>query len=199
MNKPIKKMRDGIAATTSVIFSPFLVPIATILIIVQTYAFATGQAFLWSAIVTLFVSMLPMLYIFILFRLGQVSDLHLAVREQRMLPLFFAMMSALVGTAVLYLLDAPREIVWAVVAYVVNGVVFTAITQHWKISFHSGVTAGCITVLILLVDARFSGLFVLLPLIAWARVHRKRHTLLQTVVGAVVSVFSTVTVLQPFL
>jgi hypothetical protein len=199
MNKPIKKMRDGIAATTSVIFSPFLVPIATILIIVQTYAFATGQAFLWSAIVTLFVSVLPMLYIFILFRLGRISDLHLAIREQRMLPLFFAMTSAFVGTAVLYLLDAPREIVWAVVAYVVNAVVFTAITPHWKISFHSGVTAGCITVLILLVDVRFGGLFVLLPLIAWARVHRKRHTLLQTLVGAVVSVFSTVMVLQPFL
>ncbi len=182
---------DKIAAATSIIFSPFLVPIVTILVIVHRYAVTELQAFLWAAIVILFVSLIPVIFIFILFRLGRVDDLHLAVKEQRISPLFFSMVSALIGAGILHLTNAPREIIWAAIAYVVNGIVFTGITLIWKISFHSGVSTGCVTVLMFLIHAKFGWLFLLIPLIGWARVHRKRHTPLQTAIGALLSVVST--------
>jgi membrane-associated phospholipid phosphatase len=47
----------------------------------------------------------------------------------------------------------------------------------------------------MLVNPQFGWLFLLIPLIAWARVYRKRHTLLQTVVGAVLAVGNTVFIL----
>ena len=76
-------------------------------------------------------------------------------------------------------------------------VIFGAITQVWKISFHTGVFTGCVTVLVLILhDARFAWLFLLVPLIAWARVRRKRHTLVQTVVGALIALINTVVVLS---
>lgn len=187
---------DKIAAATSIIFSPFLVPIATILLIVQRYADTGLEAFLWAAIIILFVSLIPIIFIFILFQLGRVDDLHLAVKEQRISPLFFSMISALIGAGILHFINAPQEIIWAAIAYVVNGVVFTAITPIWKISFHSGVSAGCVTVLIFLIHAKFGWLFLLIPLIGWARVHRKRHTPLQTAIGALLAVVSTSIVLQ---
>ena len=187
---------DKIAAATSIIFSPFLVPIATILLIVQRYAVTGLQAFLWATIVILFASLIPVIFIFILFCLGRVDDLHLAVKEQRISPLLFSMVSALIGAGILYLSNAPQEIIWAVMAYVVNGVVFTGITPVWKISFHTGVSAGCVTVLMFLMHAKFGWLFLLIPLIAWARIHRKRHTPLQTTIGALVAVVSTSVVLQ---
>lgn len=189
-------MRDYIASALSILFSPFLVPVVTILIIVQRYAATGQQALLWTTIIIVFVSVLPVLFILFLFRVGQLSDLHLAVREQRIGPLLFSMASAFVGTGILQMVGAPREIVWAGIAYVVNGVLFTMITPYWKISFHSGVTAGCITVLVLLIRAKFGWLFLLLPPIAWARVRRKRHTPLQTVVGVLISVVSTIVVFQ---
>jgi hypothetical protein len=189
-------MLDRTAAAISVLLSPFLVPVASILPVVYIYAVTLRQAILWPLIVILFISILPSLFVLMLFRLGQISDIQLTVGEQRVKPLFFSLASALVGSGILHLVDAPQEIVWICIAYAINAVVFTLITPLWKISFHSGVTAGCVTALTLLVSAQLAWLFLLLPLIAWARVHRKRHTLLQTVVAALIAIVSTAMVLQ---
>ncbi|MDE0043474.1 MAG: hypothetical protein OXT74_15650 [Candidatus Poribacteria bacterium] len=125
------------------------------------------------------------------------SNLNLEVKEQRTLPLLFAIGAACIGLGIFYVMDSPREIIWAGVAYIVNGVIFGAITQVWKISFHAGVYTGCVTVLVLILhDARFAWFFLLVPLIAWARVRRKRHTLVQTVVGALIALINTVVVLR---
>lgn len=189
------QMLDRIAVTISVLFSPFLLPIASILLIVRMSVTTMQQGLLWMVIVVLFASVLPMLFILILFRLGRLSDIRLTVREQRAKPLMFALISAFVGTGILHILNAPREIVWLCIACLINGVVLTLITQVWKISFHSGVAAGCMTGLATL-SSQFVCLFILLPFIAWARVHRKRHTYLQTIIAAPIAVASTAVVLQ---
>ena len=183
-----------IAWGISVLFSPFLVPIATAVGVIQKHA-APQNALRWLAIVVLFVTVLPVLSIAVMVRYAKVSDLHLHNREERLLPLCCTLVSMVVGTVLLHQLGAAREIVWAGIAYIVNSVIFSAITPIWKISFHSSVATGCVTVLVMLVNPQFGWLFLLIPLIAWARVYRKRHTLLQTVVGAVLAVGSTVFIL----
>lgn len=190
------KMLNRIAVTISVLFSPFLLPIASILLIVRASVATMQQGLLWMVIVILFAGVLPMLYIFILFRLGRLSDVRLTVREQRANPLRFSLVSALVGSGILHLLNVPQEIVWLCIACVINGLVLTLITQVWKISFHSGVAAGCMTGLATLISSQFIYLFILLPFIAWARVHRKRHTFLQTIIAAPIAIANTVVVLQ---
>ena len=184
----------GIAWGTSVLFSPFLVPIATAVGVVQKYA-APQDALRWLVIVVVFVTVLPALSIGLMVRYAKVSDFHLQNREERLLPLCCTLISMIVGTVLLHQLGAAREIVWAGIAYIANSVIFSAITPIWKISFHSSVTTGCVTVLVMLVNPQFGWLFLLIPLISWARVYRKRHTLLQTVVGAVLAVSTTVIVL----
>ena len=193
---PNTQMLDRIAVTISVLFNPFLLPIVSILLIVRMSVETTQQGLLWMVIVVLFASVLPMLFIFMLFRLGQLSDFRLKVREQRAKPLMFSLVSALVGSGILHILNAPREIIWLCIACVINGVVLTLITQVWKISFHSGVAAGCMTGLVTLISSQFVYLFILLPFIAWARVHRKRHTFLQTIIAAPIAVANTAVVLQ---
>lgn len=190
------QMLDRIAVTISVLSNPFLLPLASILLIVRMSVATTQQGLLWMVIVILFASVLPMLFILLLFRRGQLSDFRLTVREQRAKPLIFSLVSALVGIGILYFLDVPREIVWLCIACVINGLVLTLITQVWKISFHSGVAAGCMTGLVTLISSQFVYLFILLPFIAWARVHRKRHTYLQTIIAAPIAVASTAVVLQ---
>ena len=190
------QMLDRIAVTISVLFNPFLLPIASILIIVWLSVATMQQGLLWMVVVILFASVLPMLFILLLFRLGQLSDFRLTVREQRAKPLIFSLVSALVGSGILHILEAPREIIWLCIACVINGVVLTLITQVWKISFHSGVAAGCMTGLATLISSQFIYLFILLPFIAWARVHRKRHTFLQTIIAPPIAIANTVVVLQ---
>ena len=184
----------GIAWGTSVLFSPFLVPIATAVGVVQKHA-DPQNALRWLAIVALFVTVLPALSIALMVRFAKVSDFHLQNREERFLPLCCTLVSMIIGTVLLHRLGAAREIVWAGVAYITNSIIFSAITPIWKISFHSSVATGCVTVLVMLVNPQFGWLFLLIPLISWARVYRKRHTLLQTVVGAVLAVGNTVIVL----
>ena len=185
----------GIAWGISVLFSPFLVPIATAAGVVHKHA-DPQNALRWLAIVVLFVTVLPALSIAVMVRFSKVSDLHLQHREERLLPLCCTLISMIVGTVLLHRLGAAREIVWAGVAYITNSVIFSAITPLWKISFHSSVATGCVTVLVMLVNPLFGWLFLLVPLISWARVYRKRHTLLQTVVGAVLAVSNTAIVLH---
>ena len=184
----------GIAWGTSVLFSPFLVPIATAVGVVQKHA-APQNALRWLAIVALFVTVLPALSIALMVRFAKVSDFHLQNREERLLPLCCTLVSMIIGTVLLHRLGAPSEVVWAGVAYISNSLIFSAITPIWKISFHSSVATGCVTVLVMLVNPQFGWLFLLIPLISWARVYRKRHTLLQTVVGAVLAVSNTFLVL----
>ncbi len=184
-----------LAWCVSVVFSPFLVPVATAIGVVQKHA-VPEDLLRWLGIVVLFVTVLPALSIAVMVRFSKVSDLHLKNREERFLPLCCTLVSMIVGTFLLYQLGAAREIVWAGVAYVINSVIFFAITLTWKISFHSSVATGCVTVLVMLVNPQFGWLFLLIPLIAWARVYRKRHTLLQTVVGAVIAVGNTTLVLH---
>lgn len=184
-----------LAWCVSVVFSPFLVPVATAIGVVQKHA-VPEDLLRWLGIVVLFVTVLPALSIAVMVRFSKVSDLHLKNREERFLPLCCTLVSMIVGTFLLYQQGAAREIVWAGVAYVINSVIFFAITLTWKISFHSSVATGCVTVLVMLVNPQFGWLFLLIPLIAWARVYRKRHTLLQTVVGAVIAVGNTTLVLH---
>ncbi len=189
-------MLDRIAVAISVIFSPFLIPVPTILLLAWTYANSLQQVMLWMLVVSVFASVLPSVFILALVRSGRLSDVHLAVRKQRLAPLYLSLVSTLVGIIVLQSIDAPSQIVLPCIAYAINGVVFTAITHWWKISFHCGSAAGSIIVLMLLVDAKIAWLSLLLPLIAWARVHRKRHTILQTVAAALIAAAGTVLVLQ---
>lgn len=192
-------MLNRTAVAISIIFSPFLIPVPTISLLAWTYADSFQRGLLWVLVVTVFASVLPSIFILALVRSGRLSDLHLAVRKQRLAPLYFSLVSTLVGIIVLQSIDAPRQIVLPCIAYAINGVVFTAITHRWKISFHCGSAAGSVTVLILLVDAKFAWLSLLLPLIAWARVQRKRHTIFQTAAAALIAAVGIVLVLEfPF-
>ncbi len=183
-----------VALGTSIIFSPFLVPIVTAVFVIRAHAETNQETALWLAVVIAFVTVLPILGILWLSRFSQVNDWHLHTKEDRLLPLCFTLVSLILGTVLLHQIGASREIVWACIAYIVNTVVFTAITPLWKISFHTSVTTGCIMVLGFLVDSQLGWLFLLIPLIAWARVYRKRHTLLQTVVGTLLAAANTAVV-----
>ena len=71
----------GIAWGTSVLFSPFLVPIATAVGVVQKYA-DPQDALRWLVIVVVFITVLPVLSIALMVRSAKVSDFHLQNREE---------------------------------------------------------------------------------------------------------------------
>lgn len=189
--KTLSEIRNRVALGTSIVFSPFIVPIVTAIFVIHKHA-ETGRELLhWLVVVSIFVTVLPILVIIVLFRFSKVSNIHLHTKEERLIPLCFTMVSMIVGTLVLYKIGANNSIIWVCQAFIVNSVVFSIITPLWKISFHTSVATGCIMVLTLLVNLNLVWLFLLMPLIAWARVYRDRHTPLQTVAGTLLAIVNT--------
>lgn len=189
--KTFSAFRDNVALGTSILFSPFIVPIVTAIFVIQKHAETGKEVLHWLTVVAIFVTALPILAIVILFRFSKVSNIHLHTKEERLIPLCFTLISMIAGTIILYRIGANQSIIWVCQAFIVNSVVFSIITPMWKISFHTSVATGCIMVLILLVNMNLAWLFLLMPLIAWARVYRERHTPLQTVAGTVLAIVNT--------
>lgn len=189
--KSLSAIPEWVALGTSIIFSPFIVPIATAIFVIQRHAGTRQELILWFSVVALFVSVVPILAIILLLRFSKVSNLHLPSKEERLIPLCLTLASMVLGTIILYWIGASAPIIWVCIAYVVNSVVFSVITPLWKISFHTSVSTSCIIVLALLVNIHLVWLFVLIPLIAWARVYREKHTLLQVVAGILLATVNT--------
>ncbi len=76
--------------------------------------------------------------------------------------------------------------------YAASSLVVQFITRYWKISTHAlGITAPLVALTILYGAAPLPFL-VLIPIVCWARVYLKAHTLLQVVAGAALGACSTV-------
>lgn len=198
IQKTFSVFSERIALGTSIVFSPFIIPIVTSVIVIHKYASTLQDVLLWLGIVTLFVTVLPIVGIVLLVRFSKVGNLHLHAKEERLIPLCFIVLSMITGTIILYKVGATHKIILACIAYIVNGIIFSAITPLWKISFHTSVTTGCIMVLVFLVNTSFIWLFLLIPLIAWARIYRERHTFLQTAVGTLLAIINTALVFHFF-
>ena len=104
--------------------------------------------------------------------------------NDRKTPLLVAAVSSVVGAAVLFCLHAARGVFVISVAYALNSVVIGIITQWWKISVHTAMFASIATVAVIVFGWQFWWLYLILLPLAWSRIYRKRHTVWQTIMGA---------------
>ncbi len=80
----------------------------------------------------------------------------------------------------------------AMLGYLVSTLIVQFITRYWKISTHAcGITAP-LAALTLLYGRQPMPFFVLIPMVCWARVYLKAHTVAQVVAGAALAVVTTV-------
>lgn len=187
----MEAIKSRLASLISLLFSPFIVPTEAIILLVRIYTQTWEQFALWAFISVLFVNILPFLYIYISVKLGKLTDIHVIVREQRFVPLLFALLSALIGIIILYFLGAAKGLIHLGICYIINVIVFLLITQFWKISLHCAVVAGCVTALAHIVTPKMALLFLLILPVAWARIHKKCHTPIQTLAGSIIAVIVT--------
>ncbi len=141
----------------------------------------------WAILCLIFATIIPFLYIFILYRKKLVYDLHLPKKENRIRPLIVAIISYIMGFFVLYVLEAPLFLKAMFAISLINAVILTTITYFWKISFHtSWITVTSISFYVLFGKWMLL-LFLLIPLIGWARVKIRRHTIMQAILGIIIS------------
>lgn len=139
----------------------------------------------WGLLAALFSAVVPYGIIWLGVRRGQLTDHHVGRREQRRRPLLLGLASVLAGLAVLALLGAPRELIALVVVMFAVGLGSTVVNHYWKLSVHAAVSAGSVTVLVIVFGPWLLLGAVVVALIGWSRVRLADHTPAQVLAGTV--------------
>ena len=119
-----------------------------------------------------------------LLKTGRISDFHLPERRDRVGPFAVASAAAAGGVGLLVYLGAPAAFLAPLVAALAQTLLLFLITLAWQISIHTATSAGLATFAVLAIGGAAILLSLLVPLVIWARLHLKRHTVAQTLAGA---------------
>ncbi len=155
---------------------------------------AQGKLDFWRLLFlsTFFTSIGPMLYVFWLYSTDRISDLEMSSRDERELVFSTFVVFYLLGAArALAHGGAPRLMIAAMLGYLASTLIVQYITRYWKISTHAlGITAPLMA-LTLLYGRQPLPFMVLIPMVCWARVYLKAHTVMQVVAGAALGIATT--------
>ena len=188
---PSQEAQLRLAHIISEVANPiFVAPLIFFAIAVRT-APDIQHALLWWVITVVGISAAPLLFILRGVRLGHLSDHHVSIREQRLVPLLFALGCVICVFIILLLLHASYPLLATVIAVLTTGIIGTVITRYWKISFHLVGMAGAVTVLWILFGPLAALLTPTVPLVAWARWRVGAHTPLQALAGTVLAMSVT--------
>jgi len=122
----------------------------------------------------IFVVVLPLTLLLWRIRRGQVTDVHVRRRDQRLPVILSFLASWCAGIVTLTLLGAPPPLIALIGAGMTALVVTGIITLRWKISPHVGVAAGVLTVGALLFGSQVLLAAPLIPVLGWAITSRGR-------------------------
>jgi membrane-associated phospholipid phosphatase len=191
---PLKNRRvwRDVARILSTIFNPFLTALALFVILADVSATDTLSFWRLLFLSTFFTAIGPMLYVFWLYATDRISDLDMSIREEREVVFGAFVVFDLVGAITLWLIHAPKLLIAAMLGYFASTLIVGYITRFWKISTHAiGITAPLVA-LTMLYGRQPLPFLVLIPMVCWARVYLKAHTIAQVVAGAVLATGTTV-------
>ncbi len=184
----------SISHVISTVFQPLLMPTYGIMLLfVYTYFGVIYSHQFWQIVspVILFSFAVPAILIFMLFRMGIISDLSLKVRRERFYPYLITLLSYSAMIIFYYRMHMPRWFMMIMAASVVIMVIAIFITLLWKISAHmfgiGGLIGGAMAVSFYVERSNpyymFMGLFIIAGLVGTSRLILRRHTLSQVIAG----------------
>ncbi|MFC1464794.1 MAG: phosphatase PAP2 family protein [Candidatus Brachytrichaceae bacterium NZ_4S206] len=184
---PLRQPRlDRVAGWVSNATHPPIVGVFSV--IVAALISAKAAAWLWGVGYLVLAVLLPTLYVAWLVRRGEITDMQLPDRRQRLKPYCVAI--ACMGLAALALqwAQAPRLLQQIALINVVQSAALLLTTLRWKISAHCA-SMGALAVLTwALFGAGSLPFCAAVPAVAWARVRLKRHDAMQVLAGAMLGV-----------
>jgi membrane-associated phospholipid phosphatase len=181
-------MKQRIAHLVSNILNPFLVSFITVILIVYKAANTIGDAVKWG-VITLAISVIPVLA-FIIYRAKRkkTNGFFPETLGERKPVYLLTSGFALLGCGVVWYLKAPELLIASFITGLAAVVIFMVINLFWKISLHSAFIAASAAMLTAVFGLKAVWVFLLLPLVGWARLELKMHTFAQVSAGAILSV-----------
>jgi len=190
---------DRFAELVSYIFHPLLIVIPTLVIAMVRLGSTIWEALFWTVLSVAIVN-LPMALLLIWgVRSGKYTDASVSVREQRTSIYIVGGTCLVILLAVLIIGDAPSVIIACLISAVLSTVLGYWINRHTKLSLHSAAMAGCTAVLLWTAPLIGMVMAIFAPLVGWARIRLKHHTLVQILIGwifPVISVFVVFSIMR---
>ncbi len=154
-----------------------------------------SQQFYYVALLMLLTFAPAALYLFVLFKGNLVNMLELIDREARLIPYLLMIVGAILAVIILIRIAAPPQIFIMTVVLLANEIVLGTINFWTKVSIHTATVTFMAMTLGYLLSHTWLFLLLLIPIVGWARVYRKRHTITQVAAGALFASLITIFVL----
>jgi len=186
------------AEIISWLFFPPLVATVFFVFLIFWYSQDLSQGLQWLTYVAPFLIFIPLVFFALSYKLHWISDVDLTKRSERPAFLIVFTVSLAIASAIMYLLQAPEKFVIYIFSGLIMVILASIITFYWKISFHTMVTTSVVSAIVIIGGLRFWPFFLLLPIIAWARIVLKKHSLYQVIGGVFLSAAITWSVFALF-
>jgi len=183
-------MKDRLARWTSILFDSSVLSIPIFLAFGWIDAGTIGLG--WAILILIIVTGIPLAYLVIGLRYGWVSDMEMTQRSERPRFILISLSSDVLALLVLLFLHGPHLLSVIVLTYFCLAITMLTISRFWKISLHMAGVGGFSTALLYVFGIPMLWVFLSLPLVAWARLHRRKHTPAQLVIGAIAGILVTI-------
>lgn len=191
-------MRKRLARLTTNTLNPFIISAIIIVLLAFRETSAISNAIKW-ALISLAISVVPVFVaVIILLHSGKMDGFFTNPREQRYIIYLIASVFGAIGCGLLWYLEAPELLKITFTTGLIAIIVFTGINYFWKISLHTAFTAASLTIIIIIYGVTALWTLIFLPLVAWARIELKQHSIAQVTGGALIAVIIVVGVFWGF-
>lgn len=187
--------RDLFATIVALITHPVVIGTLGLFLVVFNSVVSMQERMFYILILTLITFCPAALYLFVFYRGNVVEMLEMINREARLVPYILMILGAIIAIVLLSHLDAPRAVFIMTLVLLANEIILGTINFWTKVSIHTATATFTALTLGALISPNWYALIFLVPLIAWARVYRKRHTLQQVIGGTVFAAIITGVVL----
>jgi membrane-associated phospholipid phosphatase len=167
-------------------------PLVSIPVFIVINYVVSGAMFIQFTLVSIFFAgIIPVLTLLLWSRKIKKTAFDIPEKENRPIPLVFAIISYFVGTIILDFLHAPWLVLALMFCYCTNTLIVFVITFFWKISIHSMGITGPATALVFAIGLPGFIFGILVLPVMWSRVYLHRHSIAQVLAGACLGVLLT--------
>ncbi|MEV6677046.1 hypothetical protein AB0N09_09270 [Streptomyces erythrochromogenes] len=174
--------RQKAARVLSDVLAPANLVVA-LLLLVGWHSTGSWTGLGWGLLAALFCGVVPIGIIAAGVRRGALTDQHIRVRRQRVVPMALSLVSVLAGVTLLRVLGAPAEVFALVVAMLMGLASSLLVTVGWQISIHMSVAGGTVMILLLVFGPAVLPAAAVAAAVGWSRLALRAHTPAQLLAG----------------
>ena len=195
-----------VATVVSYVVNPLILPPLVYGLVLYHIGAPAGDVAMGASIGAVFLGLIPLGYVGWMRMRGDVGSLEIRDRSKRTEPFLVVMGAGLAALFLVGVLEVRGKILLAALlgCHLLNTALLMGITRWWKISVHCASVAGAVGTLAFVryhvpgtvMDTALIGRavlgtgLVLVPLLLWARVRSRAHTLEQATAGTILGLFA---------